>query len=248
MRHQYVGDIGDFYKYGLLRALCQAESEHPLKLGVVWYLTTDEETNNDGNKLSYLNHPKRYEPCDPPLFQALTQLIIDQDRRVDAIAKRGILPHSTVYFEEPLSLRHLKGSQVRLTHRAQWHGRAKATVAGCDMVFVDPDMGLAVKSTQLYDPKGPKYLCFKELADYTTSHQTLVIYQHLHRKTVENHLAEGIEQLKANLSFSGSVLTVSVPHRLFFILPAPQHQELIKQRLAAIQVSPWQSYFKVFFN
>lgn len=38
MQDRYVGDIGDFGKYGLLRALCA----HDLSLGVVWYLVPDE--------------------------------------------------------------------------------------------------------------------------------------------------------------------------------------------------------------
>ena len=38
MQDRYVGDIGDFGKYGLLRALCGRD----LYLGVVWYLIPDE--------------------------------------------------------------------------------------------------------------------------------------------------------------------------------------------------------------
>ena len=44
MQNQYVGDIGDFGKYGLLRAI----SGDPLRLGVVWYLFPDEPPKEPG--------------------------------------------------------------------------------------------------------------------------------------------------------------------------------------------------------
>src|ERR1700684_4163658 len=37
MQDRYVGDVGDFGKFGLLRALCGESHPLPLKLGVVWY-------------------------------------------------------------------------------------------------------------------------------------------------------------------------------------------------------------------
>ena len=36
MQDQYAGDIGDFVKYGLLRAISEGKC-----LGVAWYLCTD---------------------------------------------------------------------------------------------------------------------------------------------------------------------------------------------------------------
>ena len=49
MRHEYVGDIGDFGKYALLKAL----AGNDLTLGVVWYLNVAHESNNDGQFTSY---------------------------------------------------------------------------------------------------------------------------------------------------------------------------------------------------
>ena len=43
MQNRYTGDIGDFAKYGLLRALCPGH-----RLGVAWYLYPDESHNEDG--------------------------------------------------------------------------------------------------------------------------------------------------------------------------------------------------------
>ena len=46
MQDCYVGDVGDFVKYGLLRALSDGK-----RLGVAWYLRTDPDTTkaDDGS-------------------------------------------------------------------------------------------------------------------------------------------------------------------------------------------------------
>ena len=53
MKNQYVGDIGDYGKYGLLRFL----ANKGIKIGVNWYLTENDLTN-DGNKTDYLKDDK----------------------------------------------------------------------------------------------------------------------------------------------------------------------------------------------
>lgn len=49
MKNQYVGDIGDYGKYSLLRAF----AEEGVKVGVNWYLT-DNDGSNDGKFVDYL--------------------------------------------------------------------------------------------------------------------------------------------------------------------------------------------------
>jgi hypothetical protein len=50
VKNSYVGDIGDFGKYGLLRIL----GKTGLSLGVVWHLTPDEQEHEDGRFTDYL--------------------------------------------------------------------------------------------------------------------------------------------------------------------------------------------------
>ncbi len=49
MQDRYAGDIGDFQKYALLKAL----SEKDLRLAVIWYLNPDVEGNADGSFMAY---------------------------------------------------------------------------------------------------------------------------------------------------------------------------------------------------
>ena len=51
MQDCYVGDVGDFVKYGLLRALSDGK-----RLGVAWYLRTDPDTTK----------ARRWQPHDLP--------------------------------------------------------------------------------------------------------------------------------------------------------------------------------------
>ena len=43
MQNRYTGDIGDFVKYGLLRAISKGK-----KLGIAWYLHPDAGPSGDG--------------------------------------------------------------------------------------------------------------------------------------------------------------------------------------------------------
>ena len=49
MQNRYTGDIGDFGKLGLLRVLQEAG----FSIGVNWYLTPNEEHNQDGKHINY---------------------------------------------------------------------------------------------------------------------------------------------------------------------------------------------------
>ena len=51
MKNQYVGDIGDYGKYGLLRFL----AKNGIKIGVNWYVT-ENDGSSDGKFIEYLNH------------------------------------------------------------------------------------------------------------------------------------------------------------------------------------------------
>ena len=64
MQDRYAGDIGDFGKYGLLRALCG----EALRLGVLWYAFEGDRKRapNDGKRIDYLDPPdEQLRECDP---------------------------------------------------------------------------------------------------------------------------------------------------------------------------------------
>jgi hypothetical protein len=101
VQDRYVGDIGDFGKYGLLIALCG----HDLSLGVVWHLVPNEGGN--GAHVGYLDptpaNLRRFRNCDPALYDALGEVVHNGTRSVRSVLERAILPPGTVLCEEPLS-------------------------------------------------------------------------------------------------------------------------------------------------
>ncbi len=71
MKDQYVGDVNDYRKYGLLRAF-QSAGAHQLL--VAWMLTPDDG-GSDGNLRSYLQKSPRWERFDPELYNRLVAVL-----------------------------------------------------------------------------------------------------------------------------------------------------------------------------
>ena len=83
MQNRYTGDIGDYIKYALLRAISPG-----IKLGVAWYLYPDEGHNSDGKHVQCINDPQRWRHLYPELFDAL-KCIVAGDRSVSADEQPG---------------------------------------------------------------------------------------------------------------------------------------------------------------
>ena len=106
MQDRYIGDVGDFGKYGLLRWLCRGD-EHgsELRLGVLWYRFDEDDSTagNDGGYIQYLSsNPPRLErslgSCDPDLFDKMLNIVNDH-RSIAAVEAQAILPAETVFFD-----------------------------------------------------------------------------------------------------------------------------------------------------
>lgn len=91
MKNQYVGDIGDYGKYGLLRFL----ANHGIRIGINWYLT-ENDRSNDGIFISYLNQPSN-RCCDPELFDTLKEIAHRSDKNVQMIENAGIISNADYY-------------------------------------------------------------------------------------------------------------------------------------------------------
>ena len=106
MQNRYFGDIGDFAKFGLLRALL-APPEPKLRLGVLWYLVPDESHNADGRHISYLDRTQencsRFRPCDPELYDRLQGAVAKRSWGVALASELCLLPDDTAFHSCPLS-------------------------------------------------------------------------------------------------------------------------------------------------
>ncbi len=80
--------------------------------------------------------------------------------------------------DNPLSFK----SIIWLCQRNQWHLAAVETLKDCDIVFLDPDNGLEIKSCSKTRRASIKHVFYVELSAYYTRGQSLVIYDHRDRK------------------------------------------------------------------
>jgi hypothetical protein len=86
MQNRYVGDIGDYVKFGILRALSPG-----YRLGVAWWLYPDEAHNDDGRHIGYLKQPEQWRHFDRPLFGALEMIVASGQRDVGALETANLL-------------------------------------------------------------------------------------------------------------------------------------------------------------
>lgn len=135
MQDRYTGDIGDFAKYGLLRAIRGRK-----RLGVAWYLHPDDEPEGNGQHTAYLQQRRQWRHLDPDLFDVLKRLVDGGERSVGAVQAAGVLGNAA-FAVEPLDIRPVS-VRDRKHWRREWFERVKHRLADCDLVFADPDNGL----------------------------------------------------------------------------------------------------------
>jgi hypothetical protein len=181
MQNRYVGDVGDYGKYALLRCLCGPDNGRSVRLGVVWCLFPDEKLTNDGKHISYLRSYE-FAQLDARLHETLNFIVSAGRRNVVAISEYACLPSSTVFVSEPIS--NAGGTQTsveRIRHRDAWVKACLHQTRQCELVFFDPDNGLEVASVPKHHPKAGKYIYWDELEPFWQRRNTLLIYHHLNR-------------------------------------------------------------------
>ena len=173
MKNMYVGDIGDYGKYGLLRYL----SMQGILIGVNWYLTKDDESN-DGKHISYLNR-REERVYDPFVYDALQDIVWCQKRNVCRVEDADIIPHA-VFYHEILDTT-IYAWQKRQGIREEWHRRALETLQGAQLVYADPDNG-TIGTKRSTSKNAEKFTTLQELADYYNRGQDVVYYCHRARR------------------------------------------------------------------
>ncbi len=170
MQDRYSGDIGDYVKLAILRALAPGQ-----RLGIAWWLYPDEIHNGDGRHIAYLDQPQIWRPLDPPAFDHLKAVVVSGERRVAALENNTLLP-GAVYFREPVPTD--GGSSARRSARMVWLERMSAALELCDLIFVDPDNGFETKGFDLGAAKAGKSVAVSELQALRRPGRALLVYHH----------------------------------------------------------------------
>ena len=175
MQDRYTGDVGDFVKYGLLRAVKGRK-----RLGVAWYLHPDVGPAGDGAHTEYLAQHERWHHLDPRLFEALARIVRDDDRSVQAVQRSGVLGDA-VFAGARLDVSAVQWRD-RQDWRRRWFKAVQNRLADCDVVFADPDNGLVPDNR--FRPERKEDAKRIPLAEATAlaEGRTAVIYHHNSRR------------------------------------------------------------------
>lgn len=219
MKDQYVGDITDYRKYALLRALSCGGAN---RIGVCWMLTPSDG-GLDGGKLAYLQQPERHRQYDPALFELLDHAAsAPERRRLKTIEDSGAVPQA-LYHNDLLP--------DDAAGRKAFMDRCAAEFRDVELIFFDPDNGLEVSL-----PKGrknsSKYLYLDEVSAFYASGKSLLIYQHFPRIERTAFVARCVERLRSAAP-DASFWSFATAHVIFFLLAHPESPA----RLASAAVS-----------
>ncbi|MCX7381012.1 MAG: hypothetical protein NT133_06230 [Alphaproteobacteria bacterium] len=181
MQHRYVGDIGDFVKFAILRALFP---EH--RLGIAWWLYPDENHNEDGRHIDYLNKGMEWRHRDPGLFDSLRSIVDQGVRNISELERSSIIP-GAVFANEPIPIPASNADRARA--RRAWFSRAVGALSDCDAVFADPDNGLEPDRYSPSTTKAGKSIELSEVRRLAANGRCAVVYHHQTRRK-GGHLEE----------------------------------------------------------
>jgi hypothetical protein len=231
VKNQYVGDINDFRKYGLLRTLSR---EGEIRTGVCWMLTPDD-TRNDGQFISYLGTPRAWQAYDPVLFDHLAACVREPEgRNIGCIEEGGILPN-TLFHSEIL--------RDSLVERRRYFAEMHARFADRDLVFFDPDNGLEIKSCLTGRKNSGKFLYWSELVDTYAAGSSVLVYQHFIRENRDRFIMRIASEILQRTG-APAVLAFRTPHVVFLLAMQSVHRAHLERQAAQV-AQVWQEQIQL---
>ena len=179
MQPRYVGGIGDFGKFALLRHLMKDR-----RLAVCWYLTGEnEETKDRERHFDYLKRPDDFRHLAPEVFDQLVEFD-GSGGVVDPLTEL----QTTKILGNAIFLR--KEVPKRASLRRRWFGEVVASVRGANLVFLAPDNG--IQGERLTN----RHVALAEIAALRLQDRALIIgHQHSGRKSEVKFLADRMRSL-----------------------------------------------------
>lgn len=257
MQDRYAGDVGDFLKFALLRHLIAAETTAPpLRLGVVWYRTADEDHNADGKHIAYLTAQHRaaqhLRALDTDLYDRLARIVSGPERTVQAVQRTELVGPDACFFSDLLDFSDLPrvARAERAARRTAWVERAVASVSSCDLVFLDPDNGVRPSrhAKPRHRTKAVKHTYLDELLPYAERGQSVVAYHHADRKAkVEAQARWRLAELGGEVPVEplAAVRASRGTTRLFLVGAVAAQRQRLLDRLRSLETGRWREELRV---
>lgn len=221
MQDQFFGDINDYHKYGLLRCLCEAE----LRVGVCW-MYTPRDDSGQGGKVDYLNEPREHRHRDPQLFDFLKKRVDSGRRAVRQLeeASETMLPGAK-FFSETLP--------KAAVDRKGYFDRASAAFRAADVIFFDPDIGIAPPSAARSSSKHLRWdevdRVLRGVDRFSRRKTSVVVFWHRPQgERWDDFLRRASSQLRGRMP-GASVYTVRSKYVLFLVGGQPIHRDQLQE-------------------
>jgi hypothetical protein len=223
---QYFGDANDYRKFALLRLLSEVGG---FRIGVCWMLTPDDGTGH-GDKRSYLKQPNKWRRYDPRLFDALTLVpatpSTEDLRRIENEALISGAAFFNAITPDPLA------------GRKQYHAACMKELKACELIFLDPDIGLEIKTVVKGRKSSSRYAYLDEIADHYSAGRSVLLYQHFTRVPRETLVQISADRLRDRLAGS-KVWAFWTPHVIFLLAAIPDHDERIQSAVGRLHQRGW---------
>ena len=235
MKNQYLCDIGDYGKYGLLRFL----AGHGIRIGINWYLT-DDDGSRDGKFKEYLDRTdERF--FDPELFDALKDIKSDPHSSVETIRKAGLIP-SAEYYSATIPDRVSDRSTNRFK-RQMWFNNSTMLLRETELIFADPDNGITFR-LKAENKDSEKYVLPDEVKTYYYQGHNVVIYCHKGRRKKEawEETKTGIRKYIRDAQIIGTTSHRGTQRTYLFVLHPDSYRKYL-EILNEFERSAWGQMF-----
>jgi len=234
MKNQYFGDINDYKKYGLLRSIISVCN---IKILVAWMLTEDDGST-DGKFIEYLSEESKWSKYDEPLYMEISYLLKKHKKRDVGLIEKTDLLGDSEYFSKLIP----DNSELR----SNWIGELISKSKNTELIFLDPDNGLEIKSKKLGTKNSSKFLYWIEVQKLWEEGKSLLIYQHFIREKRESFIERMLQTLseKTPTSKVEGFLTTNV---VFLLALQPCHHQY-HQSIINLVESRWKGQIWSFSN
>ena len=229
MKDQYFGDVNDYLKYGIIRALRASG----WRVHVNWMLTPDDG-RTDGKFTRYLSKPEDWRHFDPELFDFLREEVLERENRAVAGIERwsGM---DAAFFNSLVP--DARGA------RAEWSTELSDWMSDADLVFFDPDNGVEIPSCPIGRKGSGKFVAWQELVTAWDSGASLLVYQHFIHENREAFLERMASAFQRRLG-ALEVLVLRTSRVPFFLIPQDDHIEKA-EKSAHVIGSTWEGKVRV---
>ena len=238
MNNQFVGDVGDYTKLGILRALEKAD----FSVGINWYKTPDDRSKTGGSHTAFLDYEGKQPDSD--LLKTLREIKEKKRPRTLESLMDSTLFTRAIYYDEELNF--FPGKDPK-TERKRWHELALEKLQSQDIIFLDPDNAFETKHIKPHHKKGSLYAGYEEAADYYRAGKSVIVYNHLSmrsakKKFIENRLCPILNHVSAADIFYVEANRFQVRYYLF--ISQPKHTNKIQMTLDEMLKMGWEQYIK----